>query len=89
MIDRSDNRSVYQPPAEWLAKCGSDGLSVSFREVAHVIGRPLPASAFVWPAWWSNDQSCRSQRSAWRKAGYRTNGVDLTARTVVSRKHAR
>jgi hypothetical protein len=89
LIARSRRSSVYRPLSDHLARSGRDVLVVSFDDVARLIGKPLPASAFDWPAWWSNDRSCRSQRAAWRRAGYRTEGVDLAARTVVFRRSAR
>jgi hypothetical protein len=89
MIDQSSRSSVYQPLTDYLASSRREVLIVSFDDIARLIGRPLPASAFDWPAWWSNDQSCRSQRASWRRAGYRTDGVDRAARTVVFRRAAR
>ena len=48
-------------------------VRMSFREIDAIIGRadPLPASAWVWNAWWGNEQSeDRVQARAWLDAGW-------------------
>ena len=44
----------YDPLARWLAASGKDVVSMTFDEIADVIGFPLPRSARIYQAFWSN-----------------------------------
>lgn len=44
----------YGPLAQWLAASGKDVVSMTFDEIADVIGFPLPRSARIYQAFWSN-----------------------------------
>ena len=41
----------------------------------------LPPSAYVWTAWWNNDDQTHPQSRSWAAAGFNAT-PDLTRRTV-------
>jgi len=60
-------------------------IRTTFAEIEKVIGQPLPASA-KYPAWWSNNPSNNSMTKVWRRAGFRTEQVDVAQKTLVFRR---
>ncbi|GAB4516866.1 MAG: hypothetical protein Kow00133_00920 [Amphiplicatus sp.] len=78
--------SVYAGLADALAAQEWDIWKVGFGELERLIGRALPASAYKYPAWWSNDPSNNSMTKVWLRAGWRTEQVDVPGRTVVFRR---
>ena len=62
---------------------------MTFREIEHVIGSPLPPSAFKHRAMWSNNETNWVMTRHWLAAGYRTEAVDMANGSVVFRKAAR
>ena len=67
--------AAYQPLAAFLAMQTSDTATLSFAEIAAILRRPLPASAYA-SQWWTSTSAQRTQSQAWRAAGW-----DATAPT--------
>lgn len=63
---------------EWLA---------GFDQIERVLGSPLPASAYRYPAWWANQSGAgHIQSAAWQRAGWKTARLDLERRRVAFEK---
>jgi hypothetical protein len=78
----------YRPLIDFLRSHRGEKLSVSFEELERVLGTKLPASAFKYPAWWSNNPSNNVMTKAWLDAGWVTSDVDLSGRRLVFRRRA-
>jgi len=80
--------SKYAPLRTFLARAGKSELELSFEDIEHTLGFPLPRSARVHRPWWSNEGSgSHVQARAWMDAGYRVWAVDLNrGRTRFRRK---
>ncbi|MGO8964117.1 DUF7662 domain-containing protein [Mycobacterium sp.] len=74
--------SKYDPLKKYLAERTDPVIHLSFGEIERIIGRPLPASARLYRAWWANERDSHVHASAWMEAGRRTTKVDLNADTV-------
>jgi hypothetical protein len=75
--------SVYEPLKIHLSQRADPAVRMTFAEIERVLGRPLPASARKYPAWWSNEVSgSHSHARAWLDSNRRTRGLDLNA-TIV------
>ncbi len=74
--------STYHPLAAYLTPIGGTRTTLSFHEMATIVGRDLPASAHKHRAWWANDAS-HSQARGWLAAGWRVASVDQTGGTVT------
>ena len=59
---------------------------VTFAELEHILQKPLPKSAYNYPAWWSNTPSNNTMTPAWLAAGWKTAEVDVPGRKVTFRK---
>lgn len=59
---------------------------VTFEELEQVLKKPLPKSAYSYPAWWSNNPSNNTMTPAWLTAGWKTAEVDVPGRKVTFRK---
>lgn len=79
------DRSVYAPLSLFLESQPSDvrSLSLTFADVARILGRELPASAVQHRAWWGNDQALRGQARAWLEVGWRVSGLNVTEGKVT------
>lgn len=65
--------SQYDFLKDFLEQSGKDHLSMSFAQIAAVVGG-LPLAAFDDDRWWVNNDSRRGVRSpckSWQAAGYR------------------
>lgn len=80
--------SIYSKLSDVLAARAGQSWKVSFPELERLIGAKLPASAFKYPAWWSNNPSNNAMTKIWLRAGWRTEQVDIPGRTVVFRRVA-
>ena len=78
--------SKYDALRKHLGASSLTRWRAAFAEVEAVLGFPLPRSAYVYPAWWSNDATGHSHSRAWLDAGWKTEGVDLGAQQVTFRK---
>lgn len=86
--DIQNSMSVYANLANVLAARTGSSWKASFPELERLIGAKLPASAFKYPAWWSNNPSNNAMTKIWLKAGWRTEQVDIPGQTVVFRRAA-
>lgn len=71
----------YLPIADFLDAQRQGRLRMSFAEVEKILGARLPKSAVEYQAWWANDPG-HSQAKAWMEAGWQTENLNLSARTV-------
>lgn len=78
--------SKYAPLESHLRDSGREHVPMTFEEIERVIGVPLPASALKHRALWSNNAANWVMTKAWLAAGYETEKVDMTNRTLVFRK---
>ena len=75
--------SRYQPLADFLATQKTDQWEATFAEIEAQLGFSLPDSAYRHPAWWANQSGAgHSQTAGWKRAGWRTAGLDLEHRRV-------
>ena len=73
----------YAPLTRFLRQQEAPRITMTFHEVEEVLGFSLPASAWKYPAWWSNAASGQSQVKSWRDAGWETRDLDLRGRKVT------
>ena len=76
----------YQPLTAHLRGQRGDRVRMTFADIEKVIGETLPASASDYRAWWSNNPSNNEMTRAWLEAGFRSEQVDMSGRTVVFRR---
>jgi hypothetical protein len=70
---------MYSPLKEYLIKKQHlPRLRLSLAEIAEIIGKPLPLSAYQHQAWWSkqSDVTTRPQAAAWTNAGFTVGNFD-------------
>jgi hypothetical protein len=77
--------SKYDPLQQFLKQSVKDDLTLSFDEIAHLLGSGLPPSAYNHRAWWGNDQY-KVQSIAWSKAGWKVDAVDQNKKWVRFRR---
>ncbi len=56
---------------ETLRRDHSAEVILQFKTIERLIGRPLPASARKYSAWWGNNRVCHVQAAAWMDAGFK------------------
>ena len=78
--------SKYAPLESHLRDSGRMRVPMSFGDIEHVIGIPLPGSALKHRALWSNNPGNWVMTRAWLAAGYRSEKVDMGKRTLIFRK---
>lgn len=74
--------SKYEPLRQHLASRPEYILTARFSEIERILGFQLPASAYRYPAWWSNSQGSHVQAYSWLSAGFETADVDLEKKKV-------
>ena len=71
----------YGPLKDYLSAISSDvrEISLSFDQLAEILGFELPKSAIDYRQWWENprEPAGRSQAEAWLGAGFRVESVQL------------
>jgi hypothetical protein len=80
--------SVYDPLRRALEGGREDAVRFTFDEIENILGRPLPASAYRFSAWWGNESSRKArhaQAMAWLEAGFKAR-VSLRSRAVEFRR---
>ena len=79
----SDDRKKYKPLRGYLAALPptTNERTLSFDQVAQIIGDPLPPSATTHRQWWSNQEG-GSRAPHWRAAGFKVDHVDLKRQIV-------
>jgi hypothetical protein len=75
--------SKYDPLRTFLKSQAVARLPMTFVEVERILGFRLPASARNHQAWWANEMTNHVQARAWMGAGYETQQVDLSSKTIV------
>ncbi len=73
--------SIYAGLKDILEEKTEEAWKVSFSELEGLIGARLPASAFKYPGWWSNNPSNNAMTKIWLEAGWRTEKVDIPGQT--------
>ena len=76
----------YAPIECHLRDSGRTHVPMTFSEIEHIIGAPLPPAAFKHRALWSNNPSNWVMTKAWRAAGYETEKVDMEKGKLVFRR---
>lgn len=72
----------YDPLGDYLRKQSSDRVTLSFDDVADIIGDTLPPSAFTRAEWWANSRS-HIEANAWMDEGWKTEGTSLIEQRVT------
>jgi hypothetical protein len=72
----------YSPLRDFLEKQPKDEVRLNFDDVEKILGVSLPRSAYEHQAWWANDPG-HSQCRSWQDAGWKTENLNLSRRTVV------
>ncbi len=78
--------SKYDPLERWLAACGREEITLRFDEIEAILGFALPASAGLYPAWWT-DWAGHPHARSWVDAGYRAS-PDLRGKKAVFRRQS-
>jgi hypothetical protein len=84
-MQKSPAMSKYDSLEPFLLAQNKSLIRTTFDEIEKVIGHPLPSSA-KYPAWWSNNPTNNAMTKIWRRAGYRTEQVDIARKTLVFRR---
>ncbi len=82
----SRSRSKYDPLGERLANQAASPVTMTFQEIAEMLGVPLPRSAYDYHSWWANDDRPGKQSRIWLSRGWRAGNVDLRGRQVTFRR---
>ena len=83
--------SVYDPLRAKLDTIREQTVRLTFSEIEDLLGRPLPASAYKFSAWWGNESSRKTghtQSTAWLLAGFEAR-VSLKHRAVEFKRKQR
>ncbi len=76
--------SKYDPLRDHLKARPGNAVTMTFRQIEHVLGRRLPASARRYAHWWANDRTGNHvQANAWLAAGRKVVRLDLVECRVV------
>jgi hypothetical protein len=74
---------TYGPLGAYLDGLDAREAVLTFSDIERILGRPLPASARRYQAWWANEKSgTHSHAKSWMVAGWETRNVDLNAARV-------
>ncbi len=76
----------YTRLGDFLRMQRCEVVPMTFAEIERVIGSKLPPNSPQYPAWWSNNPSNNVMTKVWLGAGFRTEQVDVKARTIVFRR---
>ena len=77
----------YDRLKEYLMNSGKEAIEISFAEIENILQFPLPSSAYVHNAWWSNNG--HSHARSWTGAGYKVASVRLKDKTIKFTKNLR
>ncbi len=80
--------SIYQPLENYLKEQTFAEVPMTFGDIAAVLGRSLPKSAFHHRPWWANESAGHSHAKAWLNAGFETAQVDMAGQKLVFRRAA-
>jgi len=74
----------YSAMTQCLSQLPTTREAASFRFIEELIGSDLPPSARKYRPWWGNQlKSGGRQCTAWLKAGWRVETIDLIGETAV------
>jgi hypothetical protein len=82
----SIGRSKYDPLTEYLQKCGTDMVTLTYTVLEEILGFRLPYSAYAHRPWWAN--SGHTQAEAWTTAGWTVKTVNL-GKSIIFEKTER
>ena len=74
-VKNVSNAGKYYLLEKYLDRQSASQITLTFSEVERIIGEPLPASAYKYPAWWANGG--HSQADAWLNAGWKVGELNL------------
>ncbi len=60
-----------------------DKITLLFSDIEKIIGFDLPASAYKYSAYWSNDYKTHSISRTWMDAGYKSSNVDIVNKQIT------
>ncbi len=72
----------YRKLFEFLRHTERSMIDLTFSDLETLLGFELPASAYKYPAWWSNASEGHTHSAAWLDAGWKTSQVKLSERSV-------
>jgi hypothetical protein len=78
--------SKYDALGRYLSNQHGSEIPMTFAEIEGVIGGKLPPKAQHQRAWWSNNPSNNVMTKVWLAAGFQTEQVDVTSRTLVFKR---
>jgi hypothetical protein len=78
--------SKYDPLGHFLAESRFNEVSMTFAEIEHVLGFPLPEKSKRIRAWWSNNADNSVLTKVWLEAGFRSEQVDMGGQKLVFRR---
>jgi hypothetical protein len=81
--------SKYQPLTEYLKNVPFSQYQLNFKDIENIIKDRLPASAYQYRAWWSNNPSNSAMTKAWLDAGWISSDVNLQGQRLVFRRKPR
>ncbi len=75
--------SRYQSLVELLADCEESEIVLTFKEIATIIGGPLPESAVLGMSWWTTTKN--PPVGQWRAMGWRAHTERARLRVCFTR----
>lgn len=76
----------YQPLTDHLKTYPLSNYPMNFKSIEEIIRNKLPASAYRYRAWWSNNPENSVMTKAWLDAGWISSDVDLEGQKLVFRR---
>ena len=83
-VEEGEKASMYSPFGQHLATrpMSERAIRFNFEEIAKLVGKHLPKSAYEYRAWWSNDPE-RPHAGEWLNAGWRAQSVSMGEERVT------
>lgn len=78
--------SKYSIFGEYLKKRPENQIELSFHRIEEILGFQLPPTAYKQRAWWSNNTRNSVMTKVWRRAGFKTEAVDMAKKRLVFRR---
>ncbi len=74
----------YTPLQNYLSNLAPQkDITLTFEQIERILRQRLPPSAFLYSAWWANEQDGNHvEAHAWLSAGWRVDTVDLAKKWV-------
>lgn len=79
------NKGKYYKLEQYLSNAGEGVVFMSLSQIEDILGFQLNSSSYNYPAIWANSYS-HPIATAWLNAGYRSEQLNLSQRTIVFRK---